>query len=227
MITLFATGFVLGSVISIPLGASGALMIDRTIRHGLWAGFSLGLMSAVVTALCCGLSLGGMSLMIEAPKLRVLAQGVGLVFLIFVGVRYLFSRRQEVEFVKTIDSRERKWLNDPQTVQLENIIIVVLHPFVNPTAFAFWANIAVILHSSVLRSGGINEYLLFSAGVGLGSAASQLISLILVQRADEKFHATREIVRRASLIVFIATIAYFSYSFARELVSLIQLGATT
>jgi threonine/homoserine/homoserine lactone efflux protein len=219
MIAIFVAGFVLGAVISIPLGALGALMIDRTIRGGLWAGFSLGLISAVVTALCSGLSLSGMSLMIRVPILRILVQGIGLVFLLYMGIRYLFSPKRDIDFVNTVDTRERKWLSNRQSFQLENIVIVLMYEFFNPTAIAFWANMAGMLHSSILRLSGINEYVLFSAAVGLGSASSQLVSLILVQKANEKSKATRGGVRRFSLVVFISTIAFFSYSLAKEIFS--------
>jgi threonine/homoserine/homoserine lactone efflux protein len=221
MVTLLAIGFVLGAVISIPLGALGAFMINRTIRDGLWAGLSVGLWSAAANAFCCGISLGGLSLMTDIPLIRVSAQGAGLAFLIFVGARYLFSSHEQQNSFRNIDLEARVNRNKPWNLQLQNLIIVVVYTVVNPTSLAFWANMASLLHSSILRSAGINEFLAFSGGVGIGSAFSQYVSLILVREAEQKFASTRTTIRRASIIIFLATNGYFSYSLAREIVNLI------
>ena len=222
MILAWIVGFAIGAVVSIPLGALGAIMIDRTLREGLWAGLSLGLMSAGTTALCCEVSLQGFALLQPLPKLQVAVQALGLALLIFIGVRNIFFPSRTAVSSLNRASCQVAGANDRWAHHLQDLFLVLAYTFLNPTSYAFWANLATVLHFTVLRPGDLSQNLIFSAGVGVGSAGSQYVSLILLQDAADRFPAARSVVRRIGGVIFTATVITFGYSLGIEIANLVN-----
>ena len=93
IIDLLIKGFVVGVVVSAPLGPVGVLCIQRTLNKGRWFGFVTGL-GAALSDICYALITGyGMSFMDELIlKHQMFLQIVGSVML--SGFRYIYIPQQ-------------------------------------------------------------------------------------------------------------------------------------
>lgn len=214
----FVVGFLLGFVTSVPVGASGQLMINRSLRHGFSAGLPIGLFSALLDAIYCELALVGISLVINSVTLRLLLQGGGLLVLLAFGYRNFWSKK---ELFKTDDASGIIAGNSQKMSffsHLKYFPVVFISTVSNPTMLAFWVNVAQILRTSVLVGAGIKRITLFSAGVGSGSALCQYVVLQIVHQAAFFHNPKRKLViERFSAFVFALTIAYFIFHFFRGL----------
>jgi len=218
MLHVFVTAFVLGLVISIPIGAVGQLMINRAMKYGLSAGLMIGLFSALLDATYCELALIGISLVINSVEIRSLVQGMGLIVLLYFGYKN-FRPKKELSVTDDNSSttpsnnHEQKW-----TSHLKYFPVVLMATVSNPTMLAFWVNMAQVLRSSVLTDAGVREFTLFSVGVGLGSALCQYIVLQTIRHV-RLFHLPkrRVVIQWVSASIFMFTMAYFIYHFFKEL----------
>jgi threonine/homoserine/homoserine lactone efflux protein len=218
MLYVFVTAFVLGFVISIPIGAVGQLMINRALKYGLSAGLSIGLFSALLDATYCELALIGISLVINSVEIRLLVQGMGLIVLLYFGYKN-FRPKKELSVIDdnssttSTNNHEQKW-----TSHLKYFPVVLMATVSNPTMLAFWVNMAQVLRSSVLTNAGVREFTLFSVGVGLGSALCQYIVLQTIRQARLfRLPKSRVFIQWVSAFIFMFTMAYFIYQFFKEL----------
>jgi len=218
MLYVFVTAFVLGFVISIPIGAVGQLMIHRALKYGLSAGLSIGLFSALLDATYCELALIGISLVINSVEIRLLVQGMGLIVLLYFGYKN-FRPKKELSVIDdnssttSTNNHEQKW-----TSHLKYFPVVLMATVSNPTMLAFWVNMAQVLRSSVLTNAGVREFTLFSVGVGLGSALCQYIVLQTIRHARLfRLPKSRAFIQWVSAFIFMFTMAYFIYQFFKEL----------
>jgi threonine/homoserine/homoserine lactone efflux protein len=196
-------------------------MIDRMARNGFWAGFSVGLFVAFVDAFYCGVSLVGISLISGLPIVRILVQGLGLIFLLYLGGRHLLVPHKTSHFMKNMSEGTEVGKNHTFTLHLKNFIVVLIYALVNPNFLAFWANMANLLHTSILKTSGMHGYILFSSSVGIGSAVSQYISLRVIDKMHQFFPLSKTVIRWVSIFIFLATIVYFGSFFVKEIANLI------
>ena len=91
ILDLLVKGFIVGVVVSAPLGPVGVLCIQRTLNKGRWFGFVTGL-GAALSDICYALITGyGMSFMDELIlKHQIFLQIVGSIMLLAFGI-YTFS----------------------------------------------------------------------------------------------------------------------------------------
>lgn len=86
-------GFVIGFSIAAPVGPIGMLCIQRTLAYGRLTGLLSGLGAAsadLLYGLISGLSLTALSAVLISGQMWL--QGVGILFLTYLGVRTLFSQ---------------------------------------------------------------------------------------------------------------------------------------
>jgi threonine/homoserine/homoserine lactone efflux protein len=128
ILDLFVKGFVVGVVVSAPLGPVGVLCIQRTLNKGRWYGFVTGLgaaLSDIIYALITGY---GMSFMDEfLTRNQLLLQIVGSVMLFVFGV-YTF-RSNPVQSIRPVSTTPGSYLHNFVTaffVTLSNPLIIFL-----------------------------------------------------------------------------------------------------
>jgi len=218
MLLALFIGFLLGIITSVPIGAVGQLMINRLMREGFRASFAVGLFSALLDALYSEIALIGISIIIGSAEIRSLVQGIGLLVLLYGGLRSFIIPQQSSLPSERTAALYRENPNQSWISHVKYFLFLVMAAVSNPTALAFWVNMAHVLHSSVLKGMGIWEYTLFSLSIGLGSAFCQYV-VLRIARDVRLFHSPtrRMIIQWLSTSIFMLTISYFIYHFIQEL----------
>jgi threonine/homoserine/homoserine lactone efflux protein len=125
---LLLKGFVVGVVVSAPLGPVGVLCIQRTLNKGRWYGFVTGLGAALSDIAYALLTGYGMSFMDEfLTRNQILLQVVGSVMLFIFGV-YTF-RSNPVQSIRPVSSTPGSYFHNFVTaffVTLSNPLIIFL-----------------------------------------------------------------------------------------------------
>ena len=152
ILDLLVKGFIVGVVVSAPLGPVGVLCIQRTLNKGRWFGFVTGL-GAALSDICYALITGyGMSFMDELIlKHQIFLQIVGSIMLLAFGI-YTF-RSNPVKSLRPTSANRGTYLH--------NFITAFFVTFSNPLIiFLFiglFARFGFVLpeHSVWMLSGGI------------------------------------------------------------------------
>ena len=128
ILDILVKGFIIGVVVSAPLGPIGVLCIQRTLNKGRWYGFVTGLgacLSDIIYALITGY---GMSFMDEfLMKHQLLLQVIGSIMLFVFGV-YTF-RSNPVHSIRPVSPTKGTYLHNFLTaffVTLSNPLIIFL-----------------------------------------------------------------------------------------------------
>ncbi len=128
ILDLLVKGFVVGVVVSAPLGPVGVLCIQRTLNKGRWYGFVTGLGAALSDIGYALLTGYGMSFMDEfLTRNQILLQIIGSVMLFVFGV-YTF-RSNPVQSIRPVSSTPGTYLHNFVTaffVTLSNPLIIFL-----------------------------------------------------------------------------------------------------
>lgn len=128
ILDLLVKGFVVGVVVSAPLGPVGVLCIQRTLNKGRWYGFVTGLGAALSDIGYALLTGYGMSFMDEfLTRNQLLLQVVGSVMLFVFGV-YTF-RSNPVQSIRPVSTTPGTYLHNFVTaffVTLSNPLIIFL-----------------------------------------------------------------------------------------------------
>ena len=128
ILDLLIKGFIIGVVVSAPLGPVGVLCIQRTLNKGRWFGFVTGL-GAALSDICYALITGyGMSFMDELiVKHQMFLQVVGSIMLLAFGI-YTF-RSNPVKALRPVSARKGTYLHNFITaffVTFSNPLIIFL-----------------------------------------------------------------------------------------------------
>jgi len=97
-------GLILGFSVAAPVGPIGVLCINRTINKNFAAGFVSGLGAAtadLLYGLVAGLGLTVISTFLIDQKLWI--QIIGLIFLIYIGIKTIIKKDNELEFKSLTD----------------------------------------------------------------------------------------------------------------------------
>lgn len=134
LIGLLAKGFLLGLVVSVPLGPIGALCIQRTISKGYKSGLLGGLGAACADTLYALIAGFGVSIVIDMLfKVRKWIQIGGSFIFMFLAYR-VFNTNPAIQVRKNRHQKHRP---------LEDLITTFLLTFSNPTPiFVFMAAFA-------------------------------------------------------------------------------------
>ncbi|WP_177601920.1 LysE family transporter [uncultured Phocaeicola sp.] len=128
ILDLLIKGFIIGVIVSAPLGPVGVLCIQRTLNKGRWFGFVTGL-GAALSDICYALITDyGMSFMDELiVKHQMFLQVVGSIMLLAFGI-YTF-RSNPVKALRPVSARKGTYLHNFITaffVTLSNPLIIFL-----------------------------------------------------------------------------------------------------
>lgn len=128
ILDLLVKGFIVGIVVSAPLGPVGVLCIQRTLNKGRWFGFVTGL-GAALSDICYALITGyGMSFMDDLIlKHQMFLQVVGSIMLLAFGI-YTF-RSNPVRSLRPVSAKRGTYLHNFVTaffVTLSNPLIIFL-----------------------------------------------------------------------------------------------------
>jgi len=217
MITIILIAFIIGAVASMPLGALGVYMFERMEKDGFRAGLSIGLTAAFVDTFYCAITLFGITLVIGTPVLHFIVQLVGLILLLYVGVKYLFIDKKKLRDFKSQSIVQKSERMSKILSHFQGTVVVFILTFSNPTLLAFWVNMANLLHGSILKNGDILEYLVFSVSVGFGSAFCQYCALRFIQKVHHSNVKMRALTRWIGSTIFIITIVYFGIQVVKSL----------
>ena len=94
-------GLILGFSVAVPVGPIGVLCINRTLNKSYMSGIVSGLGAAsadLIYGLIAGLGLTIISNFLISQKLWI--QGIGLIFLFYLGVKTLMKKEAKIEFNK-------------------------------------------------------------------------------------------------------------------------------
>ena len=97
-------GLLLGFSVAAPVGPIGVLCINRTINKNFAAGFVSGLGAAtadLIYGLIAGLGLTAVSTFLIDQKIWI--QLIGLVFLIYLGIKTIIKKDNDIEFKSEVD----------------------------------------------------------------------------------------------------------------------------
>ena len=129
MLGLVSTGFIIGILVSAPMGPVGMLCVQRTLSKGRWNGFVSGLgaaLSDVIYAIITGLSVGLIMDFIEAHQKPIEIFGC-----IVLGIFGLFIfRSNPVKSLKKHRETKSTYMQDFVTAFLltfSNVLIIILY----------------------------------------------------------------------------------------------------
>jgi threonine/homoserine/homoserine lactone efflux protein len=161
MFGLVSTGFLIGVLVSAPMGPVGILCVQRTLSKGRWHGFVSGLgavLSDVIYAAISGLSVGLIMDIIDAYQKPI--EIAGCIVLGIFGL--LIIRTKPDKNIKTLKEHKSSYLQDFVTsflLTMSNVLIVLLF-------LGLFANFTFALH--------INSF--WEIFYGLGGIAAGAVS---------------------------------------------------
>ena len=148
ILDIIVKGFIVGVVVSAPLGPVGVLCIQRTLNKGRWYGFATGLgpaLSDIIYALITGYGMNFVAEFIENPQTMYYFQLIGSVMLFCFGV-YTF-RSNPAASIRPVSATKGSLVRNFVTaffVTLSNPFIILLFiglfarfSFVFPDEFAY------------------------------------------------------------------------------------------
>ncbi|MBW2039608.1 MAG: LysE family transporter [Deltaproteobacteria bacterium] len=208
---MILAGFFIGFIYSIPLGPLGQIMLNRSIKRGFWHGFSIGIFGAIADFFLCEMFLIGMEGLNFSPKLKLIVQGIGVIFLAYVGIKEIIlpllfkdkkDEKKEVnQSLHLNKSLDRKCL-------LKNLFLVMGYHISNPTILAFWLNMSEVIKTTFIIHQTLFNYTVFSATLGMGILTCQYVSIVLAKKVTQ-FKNTIFSVRYVTFILFSLTMLYF------------------
>lgn len=178
MLALAAKGFVIGILVSAPMGPIGMLCIQRTLSKGRWHGFITGLgamVSDIVYAILTSLGMGVVVNFVEANQ-APLQLGGSLVLAVF---GYYIYQSNPVKNLRKQKERRLSFTQDFITAFLltfSNVLIVLLY-------IGFFARFGFILpdHSVGMIVGGVGC-------IGIGAVCWWLFITYIVSKLRKWFN---------------------------------------
>ena len=128
IIDLLVKGFIIGVVVSAPMGPVGVLCIQRTLNKGRWYGFVTGLGASISDIIYALLTGYGMSFIFDFINANIFyLQLLGSIMLLFFGI-YTY-RSNPVQSIRPISHNKGTYLHNFITaflVTLSNPLIIFL-----------------------------------------------------------------------------------------------------
>lgn len=91
-VQILAKGFILGLIVSVPLGPVGIILINRTLRRGLWSGFFSGLGLSAADLVQAVVAMLGLTMIIGfIREERFILSLSGGIVIILAGIRIFLS----------------------------------------------------------------------------------------------------------------------------------------
>ena len=89
---IIAVGILLGIICSLPVGQIGVLSINRTLKYGFAAGFTIGVTSALLDSISCLGIMYGVSAFSQISSAKFVLYGINIVLLIYLGVTNILKK---------------------------------------------------------------------------------------------------------------------------------------
>ncbi|NLI35730.1 MAG: LysE family transporter [Bacteroidales bacterium] len=173
-------GFIIGVVVSAPMGPVGVLCVQRTLNKGRWYGFVTGL-GATLSDMCYALLTGyGMSFVTDYINKNVfILQLLGSLMLLAFG--YYTFRTNPVKSLHPINQ------NNPKGTYVHNFITAFVVCFSNPLIiFLFiglFARFAVVQHGVVLFD-AVTSYI----AIAIGAISWWLLITFVINKVRKHFN---------------------------------------
>lgn len=173
-------GFIIGVVVSAPMGPVGVLCVQRTLNKGRWYGFVTGL-GATLSDMCYALLTGyGMSFVTDYINKNVfILQLLGSLMLLAFG--YYTFRTNPVKSLHPINQ------NNPKGTYVHNFITAFVVCFSNPLIiFLFiglFARFAVVQHGVVLFD-AVTSYV----AIAIGAISWWFIITFIINKVRKHFN---------------------------------------
>ncbi|MCK5822645.1 MAG: LysE family transporter [Bacteroidales bacterium] len=216
--------FGIGLIISVPLGPLGQMMLNKVVDRGSWHGFTIAVLSSLADFFICEFFLiGTVSVGAISPWIKIVLQLVGLVFLLYMGIKeiilpYIKNKRNITPENK--DNDLAKNLKIDEKSLLKNIAIVVSYYISNPTYLAFWLSFSVLVNQKFIVQHDLLHYTLFSFFFALGTLTCQYIAIKVVQGTtiNGKMH---DALKYISITLYSGTLLYFIYQITQNIIQII------
>lgn len=204
IVDILLKGFIVGVVVSAPLGPVGVLCIQRTLNKGRWFGFVTGL-GAALSDICYAFITGyGMSFMDEfILKHEVVLQVVGSILLLIFGI-YTFRSNPVNELRPTSATKG---------TYLQNFVTAFFVTFSNPLIIGLF--IALFARFSfVMPDKSVGFQLVGYLAIMLGAIAWWLSITFFVNKVRARFNLRGIWIlnRIIGVIVIIASVAGIVYA---------------
>lgn len=173
-------GFIIGVVVSAPMGPVGVLCVQRTLNKGRWYGFVTGL-GATLSDMCYALLTGyGMSFVTDYINKNIfILQLLGSLMLLAFG--YYTFRTNPVKSLHPINQ------NNPKGTYVHNFITAFVVCFSNPLIiFLFiglFARFAVVQHGVVLFD-AVTNYV----AIAIGAISWWLLITFVINKVRKHFN---------------------------------------
>ncbi len=180
-------GLILGFSVAAPVGPIGVLCINRTINKNFAAGFVSGLGAAtadLIYGLIAGLGLTAISTFLIDQKMWI--QFIGLVFLIYLGIKTIIKKDYDIEFKSVVD---KGLLKD----NLSTLILTIT----NPMTILFFITVFAGLGLSKTIN-GFHSVMQLILGIFLGSCICWLFLSGLTNKLKTKI--SNKILKRIDLV---------------------------
>ena len=96
--SLLLKGILIGLLFGIPVGAVGAMTVQRTWEHGIKAGLLTGMGSSVADCIYAGIGAFGLTIVSDfLLEHQMVIHLVGGAIVLYLGIRLFFRKREEAE----------------------------------------------------------------------------------------------------------------------------------
>jgi len=219
---MFIAAFSLGMIYSVPLGPLGQIMLNRSINKGFWHGFSLAFIGALADFFICETFLSGIGSIVLSSELRIALQGIGLVFLFYVGIKELILPaiyRGHIDKTNApYDNGTIQKINFDEKSLLKNLLLVMVYYISNPTILAFWISFSALINQTFIHQHNLFNYTLFSLTFASGTLTCQYLSILFVNKI-ENFSKIKVALKYISSILYLTTISYFFYLMVQNILT--------
>lgn len=194
MIIAIFIGFVTGWLVSMPIGPVSASVITRTLRYGARNGLFVSIGAGVMDFIYCGGAAQIHEFLQASPLINLIFQIIGLVVLIFVGIKTLSQRtlpNEEVEDSDRESEREAekrvKRLRINQNGFIAPFAMGVILYASNVAAVPEWIFISAFWRENGLLEEGVLVNMAFALGAGLGTLGWGYFLVTFIERRRRGF----------------------------------------
>jgi len=156
------TGFVFGFLTSMGVGPINIMAMSKALRQGFAHGFSVGLGAALMDFVYAGVGVFGLSPLVDYEPVRIAFKVISIPLLIYLGIKAIQHKFESSPYA----NQNARNNGGKHSSFLVGISLYVA----NPTFLPFWIGVAGIVHSHKLVQTTLVDNLLFSIGVGIGTA---------------------------------------------------------
>lgn len=173
---ILARGFIMGLMVSVPLGPVGIILINRTLKRGMWSGFFSGLGLGTADLVQAVIALLGLTIIISfIREERFVLSLVGGIVIILAGIKIFLSN-------PVADIRKRENANKSLWRDFWSVFIMsVSNPF---TALIFVALLSGFPLENNLRPGVVPFILI--PGIFIGTMAWWTTVCWFISKLKEK-----------------------------------------